>query len=179
MNIDIKHKHAGHLITIEGHPFKANDAGMWNLTEVWQTLKLPKGKQPGQWRTKEAQRLERMHFLHSLNNGRSGSYVLATKRAVLEYAGWVSTEFKDMVYDAFEAILEMPEIAQAVADKMRQFGYDQSATLLEREKDIRGTALKALSKGRTLSAAQKERQRVNRRISAEASRQHKAGRDWY
>lgn len=179
MDIVIKHKHAGHLITIEGRPFKANDAGMWNLTEVWQTLKLPKGKQPGQWRTKEAQRLERMHFLHSLNNGRSGSHVLATKRAALEYAGWVSTEFKDMVYDAFEAILEMPEVAQAVADKMRQLGYGHSATLLEREKDIRRHALKAINRGRTLSTAQKERQRINRMISAEVRRQHKAGRVWH
>lgn len=181
MNIDIqiKHKHAGHLITIEGRPFKANDAGMWNLTEIWQTLKLPKGKQPGQWRTKEAERLERMHFLHSLNSGRSGSHIQATKRATLEYAGWVSSEFKDMVYDAFEAILDIPEVAQAAADKMRQLGYDHSATLLEREKDIRAYALKAINRSRTLSPAQQERQRVNRRISAEASRQRKAGRDWY
>lgn len=181
MNIDIKikHKHAGHLITIKGRPFKANDAGMWNLTEIWQTLKLPKGKQPGQWRTKEAERLERMHFLHSLNNGRSGSHILATKRAALEYAGWVSSEFKDMVYDAFEAILEMPEVDRAVAYKMRQLGYDHSATLLEREKDIRAYTLKAINRSRTLSPAQQERQRVNRRISAEASRQRKAGHDWY
>jgi hypothetical protein len=179
MKIDIKHKHAGHLITIEGRLFKANDTGMWNLTEVWQTLKLPKGKQPGQWRTKEAERLERMHFVHSLNKGRSGSHVLATKRAALEYAGWVSSEFKDMVYDAFEAVLEVPEIAQAVANKMRQLGYDQSAALLEREKDIRSYALKAINRGRTLSPAQKERQRINRRISAEASRQRKAGCEWH
>lgn len=181
MNIDIKikHKHAGHLITIKARPFKANDAGMWNLTEIWQTLKLPKGKQPGQWRTKEAERLEQMHFLHSLNNGRSGSHVLATKRAALEYAGWVSSEFKDMVYDAFEAILEMPEVAQAVADKMRQLGYDNSAALLEREKDIRAEALRLLGNRRTLSPAQKERQRINRRFNAEVNRQRKAGRDWH
>lgn len=179
MNIDIKHKHAGHLITIGGRPFKANDAGMWNLTEIWQTLKLPKGKQPGQWRTKEAERLERMHFLHSLNNGRSGSHVLATKRAALEYAGWVSYEFKDMVYDAFEAILEMPEVAQVVADKMRQLGYDHSATLLEREKDIRSTALRLLGKRRTMSAEQKERKRFSTMANAESNRLRKAGRDWH
>ncbi|MDK5911976.1 hypothetical protein [Serratia nevei] len=37
MNIN-KHKHANHVITIEGHSFKANESGMWNLTEIWKVL---------------------------------------------------------------------------------------------------------------------------------------------
>lgn len=53
------------------------------------------------------------------------------------------------------------------------------AHLVEREKDSRAAALKAINKVRPLSPAQKERQRVNRRINAEATRQRKAGRDWY
>ncbi|SDS86650.1 hypothetical protein SAMN05216198_2996 [Halopseudomonas litoralis] len=132
MNINIKHKHAGHLIVIEGHPFKANNAGQWDLTDIWQNLKLPKGKAPGQWRTKEAQRLERMQFLHPLNHGRAGSKVMATKRAAIEYAGWVSSEFKDMVFDAFEAILERPEVAAIVAEVMTDLGHSHSAAILER-----------------------------------------------
>lgn len=132
MSIDIKHKHSGHVIIIEGQAFKANDRGQWDLTDIWRTLKLPKGKQPGQWRTKTAERLERMQFLHALNNGRSGSMVFATKRATIEYAGWVSEDFKDMVYDAFEAILEMPEVASLVADKMASLGNDHSADILKR-----------------------------------------------
>ncbi|MGE1525606.1 hypothetical protein [Pseudomonas putida] len=56
----------------------------------------------------------------------------ATKRATLAYAGWVSDEFEAMVYDAFEAILEMPEVALLVADKMRNMGNDHSAAILER-----------------------------------------------
>ena len=132
MNINIKHKHSSHVIIIEGHAFKANDHGQWDLTDIWRTLKLPKGKQPGQWRTKTAERLERMQFLHALNNGRSGSMVFATKRATIEYAGWVSEDFKDMVYDAFEAILEMPEVASLVADKMASLGNDHSADILKR-----------------------------------------------
>lgn len=179
MNIDIKHKHAGHLITIEGHPFLANDGGMWNLTEIWQTLKLSKGKAPGRWRGKEKDRLSQSQNLDVQNLGNAGHRALATKRAAIEYAAWVSPEFKDMVFDAFEAILEMPEVAQVVANKMRQLGYDHSAALLEREKDIRAAAFRALGKGRTLSPAQKERQRVNSRINAEAKRQHKAGRVWH
>jgi hypothetical protein len=127
MNTDIKHKHSGHVIAINGHTFKANDRGQWNLTDIWQTLKLPKGKQPGQWRTKQAQQMEQMQFLHSLNKGRAGSVVHATKRAALAYAGWVSDEFETMVYDAFEAVLEMPEVAKVVAAKMEAMGRAPSA----------------------------------------------------
>lgn len=42
MTIDIKHKHASHVIIIEGQAFKANDSGMWDLTDIWKTLKLQK-----------------------------------------------------------------------------------------------------------------------------------------
>lgn len=130
MTIDIQHKHASHVIIIEGQAFKANDSGMWDLTDIWQTLKLPKGKAPAQWRTKQAQRLIDMQNLQVIQ-GRAAQ-TLATKRATIEYAGWVSDEFKDMVYDAFEAILEMPEVAILVADKMRSMGNDHSAAILER-----------------------------------------------
>ncbi|PKM23594.1 MAG: hypothetical protein CVV09_19695 [Gammaproteobacteria bacterium HGW-Gammaproteobacteria-13] len=142
MNIDIKHKHAGHVIMIEGHPFKANSAGQWNLTEVWRALKLDQKKSPGQWRTKEAKRLEAMQNLHSSN----GAASWATKRATIEYAAWVSPEFKDMVFDAFEAVLENPEVAQVVAEKMRQLGYGHSASLLEREKDNFRQAMKEIKR---------------------------------
>jgi len=131
MNIDIKHKHAGHLIVIEGHPFKSTEAGQWNLTEIWQTLKLPKGKAPGRWRGKERDRLSRSQNLDSAKVG-TENHLLATKRAAIEYAGWVSDEFKDAVYDAFEAVLERPEVAQVVAGIMRDMGHEHSATILER-----------------------------------------------
>lgn len=180
MNIDIKHKHSGHIIEIEGRPFKADTAGRWNLTDIWQTLKLDHKKSPGQWRTKESKRLEQMQFLHSFNNGRSGSYVLATKRATIEYAAWVSPEFKDVVFDAFEAVLEMPEVAQALADRMEQLGHKHSAAIVRRmtENQERNCILRGLAKGRTLSPAQKERKRIDRMVNAEAARQHKAGRGW-
>lgn len=130
MITDIKHKHAGHVIIIEGQAFKANDAGQWDLTDIWQTLKLPKGKAPAQWRTKQAQRLIDMQNLQVIQ-GRAAK-TLATKRATIEFAGWVSDEFKDMVYDAFEAILELPEVALIVADKMVSLGNDHSASILKR-----------------------------------------------
>ncbi|MFT0517324.1 hypothetical protein [Pseudomonas sp. MN1F] len=133
MSIDIKHKHASHVIIIEGQAFKANDAGQWDLTDIWKTLELPKGKQPGKWvDTKKAKSLEQTGNIGSLNKGRAGSVTQATKRATLAYAGWVSEDFETMVYDAFEAILEMPEVAVLVADKMRSMGNDHSAAILER-----------------------------------------------
>ncbi|TLX62140.1 hypothetical protein DN820_17570 [Stutzerimonas nosocomialis] len=179
--IDIKHKHAGHLITIEGHPFKANDAGQWDLTEIWQTLRLPKGKQPKRFvERKEAQRLEQAGKIGSLNRGRAGSQTLAAKQAVIRYAAWVSPEFEDMVFDAFEAILELPEVMAAVADQMRTMGYRHSAALLEREKDIRREALRALKKGPRppLTAEQKESRRLSRLAYAEANKARRAGRKY-
>lgn len=132
MTIDIKHKHASHFIIIEGQAFKANDSGMWDLTDIWRTLKLPKGKQPGQWSNlKEGHYMREMGFSHSAKSG-AVTVTHANKRATLAYAGWVSREFETMVYDAFEAILEMPEVALLVADKMRSMGNDHSAALLER-----------------------------------------------
>ena len=133
MITDIKHKHAGHVIIIEGQAFKANDAGQWDLTDIWRTLKLPKGKQPGKWvDTKKAKTLEQTGNIGSLNKGRAGSVTQATKRATLAYAGWVSDEFETMVYDAFEAILELPEVALIVAHKMASLGNDHSASILKR-----------------------------------------------
>lgn len=177
MDIDIKHKHAGQFIVIEGQPYKASAAGQWNLTEIWRSLKLDPKKSPGQWRTKEAKRLEAMQNLHSSN----GAASWATKRATIEYAAWVSPEFKDMVFKAFEAVLENPKVAYAVAKVMQESGHQHSAAILERiltENQERNCILRSLAKSRTLSPAQKERQRINRRINAEASRQRKAGRDW-
>ncbi|WP_232013062.1 KilA-N domain-containing protein [Pseudomonas fluorescens] len=129
MNMNIKHKHAGHVIIIDGQAFKANDSGMWNLTDIWRTLKLPARKGPGKWaELKEAQRLAASGKVES-SNGRG---TLATKQAAIRYAAWVSSKFEDLVYDAFEAILEMPEVALLVADKMRNIGHDHSAAILER-----------------------------------------------
>ncbi|MFA0917654.1 hypothetical protein ALP73_00295 [Pseudomonas coronafaciens pv. garcae] len=161
MTINIKHKHASHFIIIESQAFKANDKGQWDLTDIWRTLELPKGKQPGKWvDTKKAKTLEQTGNIGSLNKGRAGSVTQATKRATLAYAGWVSDEFEAMVYDAFEAILEMPEVALLVADKMRSLGNDHSAAILERttENQDRNSILRGLNrsrKPRTLSPAEK------------------------
>ncbi|WP_260963087.1 KilA-N domain-containing protein [Pseudomonas citri] len=180
MNIDITHKHAGHIVIIEGHPFKSNNAGKWDLIEIWKALKLDANKSPSQWRTKEAQRLVTLQFLHSKQGRLGGTW--ATKRAVIEYAAWVSPEFKDTVFDAFEAILESPEVARVVAKIMHDSGRLHSSSILERmlnENQERNQILRSLNRGRTLSREQKERRKVSRQFRAEAKRQRNAGQQYY
>ncbi|KNX77266.1 hypothetical protein DA83_02785 [Pseudomonas sp. 250J] len=128
MTTNIKHKHADHVIIIEGHAFKADSAGRWDLTDIWRTLGLPKGKAPGSWRTRQAKQMEELHFLQ-LSHG-SGAW--AAKRAAIAYAAWVSLEFETLVYDAFEAILELPEVAPIVAEHMAKLGHSHSADILKR-----------------------------------------------
>ena len=125
-----------HVIIIEGHAFKANDYGQWDLTDIWRTLKEVRedvsSRQPKRWsQTKEAARF--------FGGGKSGSqrvgreeHTFATKQATIRYAAYVSPAFEDMVYDAFEAILEMPEVASLVADKMASLGNDHGADILKR-----------------------------------------------
>lgn len=130
--MNIQHKHSGHIIIINGHSFKANESGMWNLTEIWKVLDLTRSKAPSEWRTKDAKRFtECPQKMRSLGQGVT-SHVLADKQATLKYAGWVSTAFEDMVYAAFESILEMPEVATVVANKMVELGYQKEAELFER-----------------------------------------------
>ncbi|KFX02300.1 hypothetical protein [Pectobacterium carotovorum] len=147
-------KHASHIIIIEDHSFKANDSGMWNLTEIWKVLELTRAKAPSQWRTKSAVRLEALQKMHRYN----GEYIYADKQATLKYAGWVSADFEDMVYAAFEAILEMPEIAEVVANKMIELGYQKEAELLERHKDDYREAMRNLNKiGKRVDGRKPER----------------------
>ncbi|WP_145033044.1 KilA-N domain-containing protein [Pantoea ananatis] len=127
----VKHKHADHIIIIEDHAFKANADGMWNLTEIWRVLGLPNNKLPSQWRGKITKRLADMQKMHVEKIGIE-SITYATKQAALKYAGWVSEDFEDAVYSAFEAILEMPEVAAVVANKMVELGDRRSAEIIER-----------------------------------------------
>lgn len=127
-----KHINANHIINIEGHSFKADDHGMWNLTEIWKTLGLPRGKAPSEWKTKVAQRLTRQVKMRAGRYPNGQEYKEGNKQATLRYAGWVSYEFEDMVYSAFESILAMPEVQTVVANKMVELGYKAEAELLER-----------------------------------------------
>lgn len=174
MDIDIKHKHAGHLIIIQEQSFKANGFGMWNLTDIWQTLKLPKTKRPSRWRDKEAKVMGRIHNLDTVSVGAT-PVTKATKRATLKYAAWVSPEFETMVYDAFEAVLEMPEVALLVSEKMAELGRVKSAEIMKRiiesDKDARYAAFKLINKDRRprqLTAEEHEMEKAIRRAKYHA-----------
>lgn len=136
MTIDIKHKHSGHVIIIEGQAFKANDRGQWDLTDIWRTLKLPKGKAPSRWRNEDAKDLREAGDLciqkMDAQTGKQREATFGTKLATIEYAAWVSREFKRVVFHAFEAILERPEVALIVAEVMTGIGHAHSADILKR-----------------------------------------------
>lgn len=183
MNIDIAHKHSGHVIEINGHPFKANEKGEWDLTEISQTLQLNRRKSPSEWRTKAAKRLTLTQKMRVEKMGFQFR-TLATKRAALAYAAWVSAEFEEMVFDAFEAILENPEVAQAVAKAMSLSGHQHTAALMERmltENQERNRILREINRSnrRPLTEAQKERRKLARMESAEIQKARKAGREFY
>lgn len=91
---------------------------------------------------KEAHRHAKMH----VEKIGIESITYADKQATLKYAGWVSEDFEDMVYAAFEAILEMPEVATVVANKMVELGYHAEAELLERHKDDYREAMQTLKR---------------------------------
>ncbi|HDG1668656.1 TPA: hypothetical protein PFE31_002925 [Kluyvera ascorbata] len=149
---------ANHVIIIDGKHFKANEDGMWNITHIWKTLELDRAKSPERWRNKDAKRLancpQKLVVVHV------GQFpaTLANKQATLKYAGWVSEDFEDMVYASFEAILEMPEVAEAVANKMVELGYHAEAELLERHKDDYREAMQTLNKiGKRVDGRKPER----------------------
>jgi len=154
---------ANAVIIIHDLPFRANASGMWNLTEVWKLLKLPRGKAPSEWKTKEARRFASTPV--KLRSERVGAtqHIFADKQVTLRYAGWVSFEFEDMVYAAFEAILAMPEVAAVVANKMVELGHRAEAELLERhtnaDRDFAHAKLKKLNgsaRGRRWAAKKRE-----------------------
>jgi hypothetical protein len=178
--IHIKHKHAGHMVAIKGHSFTANDAGQWNLAAIWKTLRLPKTKGPGKWaELKEAKRLTAFGKVETVNGEKGGTW--ASKQATIRYAAWVSTEFEDMVFDAFEAILEIPEVITIVAAKMFELGRIESARRLAHyeNKSARNAALRQMNRSRCLSPEQTERKRLERQASAYRDKLRKAGNpDW-
>lgn len=122
---------ANAVIIVNGNHFKANESGMWNLTDIWKTLGLPDNKRPSQWNNKEAKTLRSCVEISTQGKGNQ-SYVTGSKFATLQYAGWVSFEFNRMVYAAFEAVLAMPEVAAVVANKMVELGHIAEAEQFER-----------------------------------------------
>lgn len=81
-------------IIIEGHTFKPNADGLWNLNEIAKTLSV---REPGQWRNAVQAALVKDANLHVSH----GNGTLATEAGTIAYAMWVSTDFYLMVVHAF------------------------------------------------------------------------------
>ncbi|WP_409070807.1 KilA-N domain-containing protein [Escherichia coli] len=82
---------------------------MWNLTEIWKTLKLPRGKAPSEWKTKEAKRFASTPV--KLRSERVGSTpgTWATEEAAIAYAMWVSDDCKSFATEqTFPTVLITP-----------------------------------------------------------------------
>ncbi|WP_440811114.1 KilA-N domain-containing protein [Pseudomonas syringae] len=95
----------------ELHTFEANDDGMYNLTDIWRTLELPKSKLPSQWDNESKRYLSQNGNFHSANS--QDKNTLATEQGTIAYAMWVSTEFYMLVVNTFIA-LRNDSIASAV-----------------------------------------------------------------
>jgi hypothetical protein len=122
---------ANHIIYIDGQPFKANEDGMWNLTEIWKIRSCIR-KSPPSGGPKTLSFSTVPQKMRSARNELGHDYILADKQVTMKYAGWVSHDFEDMVYAAFEAVLAMPEVQTVVVNKMVELGYHAEAELLER-----------------------------------------------
>ncbi|MFU0869130.1 KilA-N domain-containing protein [Kluyvera ascorbata] len=138
------------FINIDGHTFMTNDEGMFNLTEIWTMLNLPRAKAPSEWRTKAAKRLlSTPQKMRVWQPGFGAAQTYGNQEAVIKYAGWISEEFEDMVYASFEALLTMPDVQYAMADRMVELGHEKAAKALQRQrhydlKDSRYDAHKAM-----------------------------------
>lgn len=138
--MDIQHKHSGFPLTIRGMVFTANDAGMWDVTEIHQSLNQMGINSPAQWRSKASKRFRESGLILTSKVGMTDDHkpvrhTFMNLRALLEYVGWADAELYEVIYDTFEAILESPEVASIVNQAMTQrVGYGIPAVMLKAAK---------------------------------------------
>ncbi|GKW05530.1 hypothetical protein [Pectobacterium carotovorum] len=86
-------------IIIDGHSFIADSNRMWNLNEIHRVLNLAENKRPSEWNNAIRTKLDRSGNFRTVNGDGGGTS--ATEKGTIAYAMWVSTEFYEMVMDAF------------------------------------------------------------------------------
>lgn len=84
------------------HIFVPDARGMYNLTDMWRVLGLPRSKQPSRWNNETKRHLERERNFVSVNG--DAGFTFATETGTIAYAMWVSTEFYSMVIATFIAV---------------------------------------------------------------------------
>ncbi|WP_252178886.1 KilA-N domain-containing protein [Endozoicomonas sp. 4G] len=99
-------------------PLIENDEGMVNLNELHKLSGEPGTRSPKRWLELDRQKDRKSDFLKV--RGRSGG-IWANRRDALKYAGYLSEEFEDAVYEAFENLMDGRTEA-AVAAVHRMYG---------------------------------------------------------
>ncbi|KAA0941119.1 hypothetical protein FQ186_28925 [Pseudomonas sp. ANT_H14] len=90
-------------IVIEGKIFKPNEAGMWSLNAIHQTLALDPAKIASKWNNEIRTALDqRRNFVIERGGANPGTW--ATEAGTIAYAMWVSPDFYLMVVCAFIAM---------------------------------------------------------------------------
>jgi KilA-N domain len=113
---------ANDIVTLQRNGFAVefSKTELTSLTQLWRMAGSPENKNPSQWkRLPEAQRLTRQ-ITKELNKGRShikvwdtgkgrGSETRAHHKLAIEYAGYLSVEFKSWMLGVVGDLLEDPE----------------------------------------------------------------------
>ncbi len=90
-------------IVIEGQTFKPNEAGMWSLNAIHQTLALDPAKIASKWNNEIRTALDQSrNFVIERGGANPGTW--ATEAGTIAYAMWVSPDFYLMVVCAFIAM---------------------------------------------------------------------------
>ncbi len=105
-------------IKIKGQVFESDETGMLDLNNIWRGCNLEENKRPSDWRGKVKQsfisstNLRIVSPPRAIGESRAKTTTVATEKAAVAYAMWVSIEFYEMVLDAFVA-LRNGELAKA------------------------------------------------------------------
>lgn len=105
----------------------SNEAGEFNLNDIWNQCKLPETKRPSEWRTDVKKALEASANLRKVD--KIGTY--ATEQGVYAYAMWVSTEFYLIVVEAFTALVN-GEVEEATKIAKSAVEIVHEATLISK-----------------------------------------------
>lgn len=108
----------------------SNEAGMFNLNDIWNKCNLPDAKRPRSWRNDVRKAMERSTNLYSDKQG-NGNATWATEQAVYAYAMFVSTEFYMLVVEAFTALVN-GEVEEATKIAKSAVEIVHEATLISK-----------------------------------------------
>ncbi|WP_210712448.1 KilA-N domain-containing protein [Pseudomonas sp. MWU349] len=107
------------------HTFLSNNDGMYNLTDIWRELGLPKKNLPSQWDNATKRYLAQSGNFHSANT--QDKNTLATEIGTIAYAMWVSPAFFELVVSVFITVRNDEKLAAATYRKLADEHQDMFA----------------------------------------------------